>query len=115
MVPKNMTHLLQPLDLTTNGSLKKFEKKSFSNYFSSSITEALKADPNRDVTTIKVDLRLFVLKPFHDNVVKKVYYYFQTEKGQEVIMNGWRAAGITESLRQTREKQTNSVNLNPFF
>ena len=28
MVPKNMTHLLQTLDLTTNGSLKKFEKKA---------------------------------------------------------------------------------------
>ena len=27
MVPKNMTHLLQPLDLTTNGSFKNFEKK----------------------------------------------------------------------------------------
>ena len=27
MVPKNMTHLLQPLDLTTNASFKKFEKR----------------------------------------------------------------------------------------
>ena len=26
MVPKNMTHLLQPLDVTTNGTIKKIEK-----------------------------------------------------------------------------------------
>ena len=30
IVPKNMTHLLQPLDLTTNDSLKKIEKRAFS-------------------------------------------------------------------------------------
>ena len=29
-VPKNMTHLLQPLDLTTNASVKKMEKRGFS-------------------------------------------------------------------------------------
>ena len=33
MVPNNLTHLLQPLDLTTNGSFKKIEKAAFSNYF----------------------------------------------------------------------------------
>ena len=41
MVPKNMTHLLQPLDLTTNASFKKFEKRAFSDYFTSCIMEAL--------------------------------------------------------------------------
>ena len=30
MVPKKMSYLLQPLDLITNDSLKKFEKKAFS-------------------------------------------------------------------------------------
>ena len=34
-VPKNMTHLLQPLDLTTNASVKKMEKRGFSDYFTS--------------------------------------------------------------------------------
>ena len=35
--------------------------------------EALKEGPTRDVTTIKVDLRLSVLKPVHANVMKEAY------------------------------------------
>ena len=31
-VPKNLTHLLQPLDLTTNATFKNIERKEFSNY-----------------------------------------------------------------------------------
>ena len=109
-----MIHLLQPLDLTANASLKKIVKRGFSKYFSSSIMKVLKEDPTRDVTTIKVDLRLSVLKALHANVMKEAYHFFESLKGKEVMWNGWRAAGITESLRQTREKNENSVNLNPF-
>ena len=50
-----MTHLLQPLDLTTNGVVKKMKQRKFSDYFTNSITEALLTIPKRDVTTIKVD------------------------------------------------------------
>ena len=50
MVPKNLTHLLQPLDLTTNGSFKKIEKAAFSNYFTSTITKELQVDPEKDMT-----------------------------------------------------------------
>ena len=52
MVPKNMTHLLKPLDLDTNGSLKKFEKKAFDEYFCSSTLKKLKNDSTCDVTII---------------------------------------------------------------
>ena len=114
MVPKNMTHLLQPLDLTTNGSLKKFEKKAFSEYFTSSIMEALKLDPDRDVTTIKVDLRLSTLKPHHAKIMTDVYRYLKSPKGQDIIKNGWKAAGITDTVNQTRAERVISVNLNPF-
>ena len=41
MVPKNMTHLLQMLDLTTNASSKKYQKRAFSEYFTSCIMEVL--------------------------------------------------------------------------
>ena len=47
-VPKSMTHLLQPLDLT-NG---------FRYYLTTCITKALLADPKQNVTTTKVDLKL---------------------------------------------------------
>ena len=57
MVPKKLTHLLQPLDLTTNGSFKKIEKAAFSNYFTTTITKELQVEPEKDVTTIKVDRR----------------------------------------------------------
>ena len=68
MVPKNLTRLLQPLDVTTNGRVKKMERKEFSNYFTSMITREMLADPNRDVTTIKVDMKLSTLTPLHENM-----------------------------------------------
>ena len=55
MVPKNMTHVLQPLDLTTTSSLKKIEKIAFNKYFSPSIIEAVKEDPTRDVTATRLE------------------------------------------------------------
>ena len=55
-VPKNLTHLLQPLDLTTNLTFKKLEKESFTEYFSNTVAKEMAGDPNRDVTTIDIDL-----------------------------------------------------------
>ena len=66
-VPKNITYLFQPLDLTTNRVVKKIEQREFSNYFTNCITEALLTDPKQDVTTIKLDL-----KPIHAKTVSKV-------------------------------------------
>ena len=76
--------------------------------------EALKENSTRDVTTIKVDLRLSVLKLLHTDVMKEAYQVFDSSKIKEVILNGCIAAGITESLRQTCEKNENGVNLNLF-
>ena len=65
-----MTHLLQPLDITRNGSLNKLEKNAFNEYFCSSILKELKNDPTCDVTTITVDLRLSTLKSLQAEVMK---------------------------------------------
>ena len=57
-VPKNLTHLLQPLDLTTNTTFKNIERKEFSNYFTPIILKELIMDPNLNVTAVSVDLRI---------------------------------------------------------
>ena len=114
MVPRNMTDLLQPLDLTTNVSFKKHEKRAFSEYFTFCIMEALKTDPDRDGTTIEVDLRLSTLKPRHAKVMTDLYHHIQFHKGKEIIKAGWKAAGITDILQNSRRNNENLIKENPF-
>jgi len=113
-VPKNMTHLLQPLDLTTNATFKKFEKRAFSEYFTSCIMKALEVEPDRDVTSVEVDLRLSILKPRHAKVMIELYNYLKTEDGRKIIESGWKAAGIKDNLEQARQSKKNPFKTNPF-
>ena len=111
MVPTNLTHLLQPLDLTTNGSFKKIEKAAFSNYFTTTITKELQVDPEKDVTTIKVDLRLSTLKPLHVKVMAEIYEHFKQD-GRGTILNGWKAAGVNQAVKDARSGIV--LDFNPF-
>ena len=112
MVPKNLTHLLQPLDLTRNGSFKKMEKAAFRDYFTNTITRELEIDPEKDVTTIKVDLTLSTLKPIHAMVMTEIYQHFNKD-GQETILNGWKAAGVVRAVEEGRSGAV--IDFNPFF
>ena len=114
MVPKNMSHLLRPLDSTTNASFKKYEKRPLSEYFTPCIMEALTNDPDRDVSTIKVDLRLLTLKLRHAKVMTDMYHHLKSEKGKEIIKAGWRTVGITGVLKDAPEGNGNTIRLNPF-
>ena len=112
MVPKNITLLLQPLDLTTNVSAKKMEKKCFCEYFTNATTKEMLRDPKRDVTTIEIDLRLSTLKSEHTKVMRKVYKFLQSEKGCHMIKADWRAAGIADVLKEASD--TGCTSMNPF-
>ena len=101
-VPKNLTHLLQPLDLTTNLIFKRLEKMSFSQYFTDTITKALLNDPNRDVASINVDLKLSTLQPLHAKCMSTIYQYLLSPRGQKIISSGWRSSGITEAVENAR-------------
>ena len=109
MVPKNMTHLLQPLDLSTNGAVKKMKKRAFSEYFTSCITEEMLRDPGKDVTTIEVDLKLSTLKPRHGKLMKELYEWLLSEKGKSMILSGWKSSGITGTVRKVRSGEMSSL------
>ena len=71
-VPKNLTHLLTPLDLTVNKSLKSFEQREFSKYYSEFISSALQSNPDAPIENTKVDVRLSVcIKPLHAKTMAK--------------------------------------------
>ena len=90
---------MQPLDLTTNATFKNVEKKE---YFTSTILKELIKDPNLDVTTISVDLRLTTLKPIHFETLKKILNFFDTEDGKKIITSGFRSAGIVQAIKKAR-------------
>lgn len=113
LVPKNLTHLLQPLDITTNGSIKKFERKAFSEYLTKAIMDFLLDNPDGDVTKVDIDLKLSTLKPKHLVTIGKIYNFFTTEDGKKIILSGFRYTGITEAVTNARSRPI--APLDPFL
>ena len=88
---------------STAATVKKVEKESFCGYYSTCISKALIAEPDRDPAYyITVKIKLSILKPRRANVMNKVYQHLKTEKGKSIIKNGFRAAGITDIVSQVR-------------
>ena len=61
------------------------------------MTELL-ADPQKDVTTIKVDLRLATLKPKHLETLNAIFEYLKSDDGKKLIVSGFRFTRIQETV-----------------
>ena len=61
----------------------------------------LESDPEKDVTTIEVDLKLSTLKPIHAKLMKKIYQHFK-QAGRRTILNGWKSAGVVRAVEDAR-------------
>ncbi len=90
-IPKTLTHILSPLDLTVNRSLKRFEKDACVEYYSSQV--AAQFAPGSEVEDIRVDTRLSILKPLHAKTVTNAYKWLKTDAGVRNVIKGWEAAG----------------------
>lgn len=102
-VPNNMTHLFQPLDLTVNSWAKKFMKEKFAMWYCSKIKEAL--DKGIAIDEIDIKTPLTMIKPLHAKWLIEMYDELTSDKGRNVVVNGWRASGILEAV------EIGSVNL----
>ena len=58
-------------------------------------------DPNLDVMTISVDLRLAIMKPIRFETLKKILSVFDTEDGKKIIISGFSSAGIVQAIKKT--------------
>ena len=91
-VPANMTHFFQPLDLTVNGSAKKFIRKQFTEYYAAAVKEQI--DSGKQLDDIEVDFHLSIMKPLHATWLIALYNYMTTSNERKIILKGWRKAGI---------------------
>ena len=97
LVPANMTNHLQPLDLTVNGYVKRFMREKFNSWYSSQLRWQL--DEGKHLQDIDVPLRLSILKPFHAEWLVDCYNHMTTTAGRNIILSGWKSAGIMEALQ----------------
>ena len=80
----NMTRYYQPLDLTVNGSAKRFMAKKFNGWYSDQITQQLESG----LEEVDVKLCLSTLKPLHAGWIVDFYNYITSADGEKVTNNG---------------------------
>ena len=67
-------------------------------------------DSSRDVTTIKIDLKLSILKPLHSNKLIQILNYFKTSDGESIIKSGFQATEITNAIANSMRRDMPSIN-----
>lgn len=70
-------------------------------------------DAGKTVKEIDVKLLLTTLKPLHAKWMVDFYHHMSTAKGTEVIMSGWKKAGITAAI--DKGALAISSTLDPFY
>ena len=96
-VPANMTNLFQPLDLTINRSTKAFMKKKLTEWYSLEVMKQLHS--GKKAEEIEVKLFLPKLKSLHASWLIELCNHFTSTVGKEIIANGLKAAGITDTIK----------------
>ena len=84
---------LQPLDLSVNKPAKDFVKNKFQEWYSNIILDQLDNGIDEDV-----DMSLSRMKPLTAKWMIELYHYFVSHP--DIIVNGFRVAGIEEIFKQ---------------
>ena len=84
-------------------------KQRFTEWYSQEIWKELES--GKALNDVHIKLMLTILKPLHVSWVIDLYDYLTSQKGAEIIFNGWQSSDITEAIvKGTKDLQ----NLDPF-
>lgn len=97
-VPSNMTHIFQPLDLSTNKWVKDFFKKKFNEWYASRLREELAN--GKDLDEIQIKFLLTEMKPLHANWMIDCYNQLTSPEWRYIILGGWKESGIQDALSE---------------
>ena len=86
LVPNNVTHIFQPLDLTIDSWAKNFLKERYATWYALQITVGL--EKRLAVDEIDVKTPLAVIKLLHTKWVMNLHDKIISEKGKEIVLNG---------------------------
>ena len=83
-VPNNMKHLLQPLDLSVNGLVKRWMRQRFPELIQTGLHNGLQLE------RIEVKMPRTIMKPFYDRWLIELNNTMTTDrgKGKEAIISG---------------------------
>ena len=94
IVPHNLTNKFQPLDITVNKPAKSFISNKYNEWFAKQVSKQL--GQGIQPADVKVSLGLVELKVMHAKWILDLYHYLCSQK--VIILNGFKAAGITEAV-----------------
>ena len=114
IIPHNLTNKFQSLDPGVSKAAKTYVFEKRNTQTANKISKQLKKDiapPD-----VKVSLRLSVIKPLHAKWIVDLYHHLKADK--EMIVNGFRTAGIFEAIENAQvitEKVENPFKELQFF
>ena len=71
-------------------------KQRFTEWYSQEIWKELES--RKALNDVHIKLTLTILKPLHVSWVIDLYDYLTSQKGAEIIFNGWQSSDITEAI-----------------
>ena len=111
-VPNNMTDVYQPLDLTVNKWVKNKIMNRFNNWYRIELNSEL--DSGKSLDEVNIKFQLSKMKPLHAGWLIETYNELSSDEGKQVIISGWRAAGITKAIERGLEGFS-ARHIDPFY
>ena len=94
IVPHNLTHKFQPLDITVNKPAKSFRKDKYNMRHTEQVAKQL--NEGKAPADVEVSLNLSEIKPLQAKWIYKMYEYLRGLC--DLVLNSFESAGILEAV-----------------